>query len=81
MIGPAKPNAILDCKGNTSGPGAQSRIGGPDSCEVKPHSKPWTVRVQISDLGVCGGTLIAKNVVLTAKHCLNAFMPPFEGNG
>ena len=65
LTGTAKTNVILDCIENSTGSGAQSRIGGPDSCEVKPHSKPWTVRIA----GSCGGTLIAKNVVLTAKHC------------
>merc|ERR1712055_340986 len=42
-------------------------IGGPNACEVKPHSKPWIVRLD-NKYG-CGGTLIAENAVLTAKHC------------
>ena len=34
----------LDCiKGNSMGP--SSRVGGPNACEVKPHSKPWIVNL------------------------------------
>ena len=65
MIGRAGFNDILDCIGYVTGNGEQSRIGGPNACEVKPHSKPWIVRFE----GGCGGTLIAKNAVLSAKHC------------
>ena len=65
----------------TSRMSSRSRImvGGPHACIVKPHSQPWAVRftrkrnlhaVRLEPHGtVCGGTLISKNLVLTAGHC------------
>ena len=49
------------------------RIGGPDACEVKPHSQPWMVWVHLNiphDQPGCGGSLIGSKYVLTAAHCV-----------
>ena len=49
-------------------------IGG--GCRVKAHSMPWVVSLawrsnphNFSSGHHCGGTLISKNLVLTAAHC------------
>ena len=41
-----------------------------DSCQVKPHSKPWIVGLTtLAGVGFCGGTLIGIKTVVTAAHC------------
>jgi hypothetical protein len=37
--------------------------------EVKPHSRPWMVSLQVKNNHICGGTLIRDQWVLTAAHC------------
>ena len=53
----------LECDETSTGLG---RVGGPDACQVKAHSKPWMVYLSRG----CGGTMISKRVVLSAAHCI-----------
>ncbi|XP_047670975.1 granzyme B(G,H)-like [Tachysurus fulvidraco] len=39
--------------------------------EVKPHSRPYMVSVQINNKHMCGGFLIRHDYVLTAAHCVD----------
>ena len=69
----------IDCIPLEDSIGNNARVGGPDSCRVKPHTKPWTVRLPFQfhpnvdihreSTPKCGGILIAKNLVLSAAHC------------
>ena len=36
---------------------------------LNPHEFPWVVGVR-TESGKCGGTIITKNLVMTAAHCV-----------
>jgi len=40
------PGSSIECADDTK---SSARIGGPDSCVVKPHSEPWIARLVMSD--------------------------------
>ncbi|OXA64161.1 Trypsin-1 [Folsomia candida] len=51
-------------------PDNESRIVGGE--EAIPHEFPWLIRIQrkTSQSLVCGGTIIDRNLILTAAHCI-----------
>ncbi|XP_061119492.1 granzyme K-like [Conger conger] len=54
-------------------PAACSGAGIVGGKEVKPHSCPWMVSLQVRGQHVCGGVLVKDQWVLTAAHCESAF--------
>ncbi|XP_004632967.2 neutrophil elastase [Octodon degus] len=52
-----------------AGPALASEIVG--GRPARPHSRPYMVSLQRSARHFCGGTLIARNFVMSAAHCVN----------
>ena len=51
----------LNCADNV--PRTNGRIGGPDTCVVKPHSEPWIAKLVMSDIG----TIMVKSINWSGK--------------
>src|SRR5262245_7456037 len=49
------------------------RIVGGEKTTIQEH--PWQVAIDVNG-GLCGGSIIAQNWVLTAAHCFNVFNDP-----
>lgn len=47
-------------------------IGADDRVPMLSETMPWAAigRIQIGEQGICTGTLVARNIILTAAHCL-----------
>lgn len=52
---------------------AQSRITGGFDLDIE--QVPWQVLLEANGNYVCGGSIIAPNYVLTAKHCVAGLNP------
>ena len=37
---------------------------------TNPHEYPWIVHI-VSEMGQCGGSIISKNIIMTAAHCVD----------
>ena len=53
---------------------SSARIGGPDSCTVKPHSEPWIARLVLTD----AGTVSVYSEELSHQYLMTQRMPEKE---
>ncbi|XP_057566026.1 neutrophil elastase [Hippopotamus amphibius kiboko] len=67
LCGPAQAAVLLAAL--LGGPALASEIVGGQ--RARPHAWPFMVSLQRRGQHFCGGTLIARNFVLSAAHCLN----------
>ncbi len=52
---------------------AQTRVTG--GFPINITAAPWQVILKVGNTYACGGSIIAPNFILTAKHCVNGVSP------